>query len=56
MKNSQVAVLCAAILAGALIVAGTNVWLVRSLQPARPTARPDGAARRAGGAPAGHRA
>ena len=34
VKNSQVAVLCATIVAGALIVAGTNVWLVRSLQPA----------------------
>jgi rhamnose transport system permease protein len=31
VKNSQVAVLCAAVLAGALIVAGTNVWLVRSI-------------------------
>ncbi len=31
VKNSQVAVLCAAVLAGALIVAATNVWLVRSL-------------------------
>ena len=31
VKNSQVAVLCCAVLAGALIVAGTNVWLVRSL-------------------------
>jgi rhamnose transport system permease protein len=31
MKNSQVAILCGAILAGALIVASTNVWLVRSL-------------------------
>jgi rhamnose transport system substrate-binding protein len=31
VKNSQVAVLCAAILVGSLIVAGTNVWLVRSL-------------------------
>ena len=31
MKNSQVAVLCAAILVGSLVVAGTNVWLVRSL-------------------------
>ena len=36
VKNSQVAVLCATIVAGALIVAGTNVWLVRSLQPATP--------------------
>ncbi len=31
VKNTQVAVLCAAILLGALVVAGTNVWLVRSL-------------------------
>jgi rhamnose transport system substrate-binding protein len=34
VKNSQVAVLCATMLAGALLVAGTNVWLVRSLVPA----------------------
>jgi len=31
VKNSQVAILCGTILAGAFIVAGTNVWLVRSL-------------------------
>src|SRR5687768_5338975 len=31
VKNSQVAVLCAAILVGSFIVAGTNVWLIRSL-------------------------
>jgi rhamnose transport system permease protein len=31
MKNSQIAMLCATIVAAALIVAGTNVWLVRSL-------------------------
>jgi rhamnose transport system permease protein len=31
VKNSQVAVLCGAILTGALIVAATNVWLVRSV-------------------------
>jgi rhamnose transport system substrate-binding protein/rhamnose transport system permease protein len=31
VKNSQVAILCGAIVAGSLIVAGTNVWLVRSL-------------------------
>ena len=52
MKNSQVAVLCATILAGALIVAGTNVWLVRSLRargaPAGAT-RPPPAARAARG-------
>jgi rhamnose transport system permease protein len=41
VRNSQVAVLCSAIVAGSLIVAGTNVWLVRSLQPA---ARPAGSA------------
>ena len=32
MKNSQVAILCGAILAGALIIAGANAWLVRSLR------------------------
>ena len=30
VKNAQVAILCAAILCGAFIVAGTNVWLVKS--------------------------
>ncbi|HUP40985.1 MAG TPA: substrate-binding domain-containing protein [Vicinamibacterales bacterium] len=41
VKNSQVAVLCAAILLGAFVVAGTNVWLVRSLDSpsAAPTKR-----------------
>jgi rhamnose transport system substrate-binding protein len=34
MRNSQLAVLCSVILGGSLIVAATNVWLVRSLQPA----------------------
>jgi rhamnose transport system permease protein len=33
MKNSQIAILCAAILAAALIVAGSNLWMVRSLVP-----------------------
>jgi rhamnose transport system substrate-binding protein len=32
VRNSQVAVLCAAILVGSLVVAGTNVWLIRSLE------------------------
>ncbi len=41
VKNSQVAVLCAAVIAGSLVVAGTNVWLVRSLEPG---ARAPGAA------------
>jgi rhamnose transport system permease protein len=36
VKNSQVAVLCAAILGGSFMVAATNVWLVRSIGvPAR---------------------
>jgi rhamnose transport system permease protein len=41
VKNTQVAVLCAAILLGACVVAGTNVWLVRSLAspPAAPAKR-----------------
>ena len=38
MKNNQVMVLCGAILAGSLIVAGTNVWLVRSIQSIAPRA------------------
>jgi rhamnose transport system substrate-binding protein len=38
VKNSQVAVLCGAIVAGSLIVAATNVWLVRSLGPVARTA------------------
>jgi rhamnose transport system substrate-binding protein len=33
MRNSQLAILCTAILAGSLIVAGTNVWLLHSLRP-----------------------
>jgi rhamnose transport system substrate-binding protein len=41
VKNSQVAVLCAAVLLGSLMVAGTNIWLVRSLQSMpSPTAAP----------------
>jgi rhamnose transport system permease protein len=31
VKNGQVAVICATILMGAILVAGANVWLVRSL-------------------------
>jgi rhamnose transport system substrate-binding protein len=31
VKNSQVAILCATIIAGSLVVAGTNVWLLRSV-------------------------
>ena len=36
MKNSQVAVICLAILAGALIITAGNYVLVRSIQPERP--------------------
>ena len=32
VRNTQVAVLCAAVIAGSLIVAGTNVFLIRSIQ------------------------
>jgi rhamnose transport system permease protein len=39
VKNSQVAVLCATVLAGSLIVAGTNVWLIRSVVPTASLAR-----------------
>ena len=50
VKNSQVAVLCATIVAGSLIVASTNVWLVRSLQPiASPSIAPGTAASGPGG-------
>jgi rhamnose transport system permease protein len=39
VRNTQVAVLCGTILAGSLIVAGTNVWLIRSVATgARPAA------------------
>jgi rhamnose transport system substrate-binding protein len=31
VKNSQVAAICAAVIAAAIIVAGTNAWLVRSI-------------------------
>jgi rhamnose transport system permease protein len=50
MKNSQLAVLCAAVIAGSLIVAATNVWLVHSLKPPA-----DNAAAAPGTPPAGHR-
>jgi rhamnose transport system permease protein len=33
VKNSQVAILCGAVIAGALIVAATNVWMVKTLAP-----------------------
>ena len=52
MRNCLVAVLCATSVAGSLIVAGTNVWLVRSL---RSPAGAAGAARPSP-APQAHRA
>jgi rhamnose transport system permease protein len=48
VRNSQVAVLCATIVAGSLIVAGANVWLVRSLRPSGGTAAAAGPAPAAG--------
>ena len=36
VKNSQVAMLCGAIIAAGIVVAGTNAWLVRSLQSGAP--------------------
>jgi rhamnose transport system permease protein len=55
VKNSQVAVVCATIIAAALIVATTNVWLIRSVAPAGssgrslPSPAADGAPPREGG-------
>jgi ribose/xylose/arabinose/galactoside ABC-type transport system permease subunit/ABC-type sugar transport system substrate-binding protein len=46
VKNSQVAVLCAAILTGSLIVAITNIRLVRSMQSASPGSHAAASARR----------
>jgi rhamnose transport system permease protein len=40
VKNSQVAILCGAVIAGALIVAATNVWMVKSLAPRASEAAP----------------
>jgi rhamnose transport system substrate-binding protein len=51
MKNSQLAILCGAILAGSLIVAATNVWLVRSLRPTPEDAVPHAAPGAAGHKP-----
>jgi rhamnose transport system permease protein len=55
VKNSQVAVVCATIIAAALIVATTNVWLIRSVAPSgtagrsQPSPAADGAPARANG-------
>ena len=40
VKNSQVAVLCATVIVGSLIVAGANVWLVRSIESSAGRASP----------------
>ncbi len=45
VRNSQVAMLCAAILGGALIVSATNVWLVRSIGTDRESVAPAAAVR-----------
>jgi rhamnose transport system substrate-binding protein len=50
VKNSQVAVLCSAVLIGSLIVAGTNVWLIRGLNR-----RSTGVAETESAVPAGRR-
>ncbi len=55
VKNSQVAVLCAAILAGALITSLTNVWLVRSLTRSGPVAAGPTAAASSGSVGAANR-
>ena len=44
VKNSQVAILCATIVAGSLIVAGTNVWLLRAVGTGVANAPTDSAA------------
>jgi rhamnose transport system substrate-binding protein len=49
MRNSQLAILCTTILAGSLIVAGTNAWLVRSLASSSGSPSP------AAAVPGGHR-
>jgi rhamnose transport system substrate-binding protein len=54
VRNSQLAVLCGTIIAGSLIVASTNIWLVRSLQPA-PTPGATSGASTPAAAGTGHR-
>jgi rhamnose transport system permease protein len=49
VKNSQVAVLCGAVITGALIVAATNVWMVKTLAPRA------GEAASSATAPSGHK-
>ena len=46
VKNSQVAILCCAVLAGSIIVASTNVWLVHSLGRSPSAPAPAASARR----------
>jgi rhamnose transport system substrate-binding protein len=46
VRNSQVAVLCAAIVGGALVTSATNVWLVRSLDRGQPATAVQAPARR----------
>ena len=46
MKNTQVALICGSILLAGLLLAGTNVWLVRSLQEGARSGGPTPASRR----------
>jgi rhamnose transport system permease protein len=52
VKNTQVAALCAAVIAAGLLVAGTNAWLVRSLGSASGLAGGPGAATQPSATPA----
>jgi rhamnose transport system substrate-binding protein len=44
LKNTQLAILCGTVLAGSLIVAATNVWLIRSLPAGGASGSPTAAA------------
>ena len=52
VRNSQVAAICAAVIAAAIIVAGTNAWLVRSIGAATTQGGPRAAAAPATPSPA----
>lgn len=57
MRNSQLAILCGVILTGALIVAGSNVWLVQALRGSLGGGGSTSSAAASGGSPTvnGHR-
>jgi len=56
VRNSQVAAICAAVIAAAIIVAGTNAWLVHSLGVAAGAPATTASARTAPGTPDGAQA